>query len=106
MWSVEFETDATAKETQHMLDQDDLTKADQVIIATWIRQITFYGPESIRSDSKWADHELLENWSGYRSSSFSNKGRIIYRIDGTKIKILIARITTKHNYETLNEKKK
>ena len=106
MWSVEFESNSVERETQEMRDRGELTKSDQDIIAVWIRQITFYGPESIRGDTKWADHELFEYWKGYRSSSFSNQGRIIYKINGNKVKILIARITTNHNYEASIEKKK
>lgn len=98
MWSVEFESTAVEKEVQMMLSKKILTENDRRIISTWIRQITFYGPDSIAGNKKWADHELLDNWQGYRSSAFSNQGRIIYRVEEKVIKIFIARITTEHNY--------
>lgn len=98
MWSVVFETNKAALEAQNMLVLKELTENDNRIITTWVRQVTFYGPESIRNDGKWADHELTGKWVGYRSSSFSNKGRIIYRIEENIVRVLIARITTKHDY--------
>jgi mRNA-degrading endonuclease YafQ of YafQ-DinJ toxin-antitoxin module len=73
-----------------------LSQADQEVIHAWIRQISYHGPESIRVDKRWADHPLIKEWKGYRSSSFSNRGRIIYKIEEKVIKIKIARITDVH----------
>ena len=70
-----------------------------MVINSWIRQVTFHGPESIRGDYKWADHALSDEWNGCRSSAFSNRGRILYRIEEQIIKVLIARITDVHDYE-------
>lgn len=98
MWSVEFESVEVECEVKEMITSGELSESDSVIIATWIRQVTFYGPDSIRGDNKWADHELSEGWEGYRSSAFSNKGRIIYKIEDKIVKIFIARITVSHNY--------
>ncbi len=45
------------------------------------------------------DHELSGDWSGHRSSSFSNGGRIIYRVDKGIVELVeITKITKKHNY--------
>lgn len=86
------------EEVEKLIKLGDLTLEDQNIIHAWITQISFYGPESIRGNNRWADHELEDEWKGYRSSSFSNKGRIIYKVKEKLIKISIARITTTHNY--------
>lgn len=98
MWSVEFESLVVQKEVEDLIKSKKLTTEDQAIIHAWIQQISHHGPESIQGDFKWADHPLEGEWEGYRSSSFSNRGRIIYRIIEKKIIIKIARITDEHNY--------
>ena len=99
MWSVEFENSQVEKEVSLLIKSKKLTADDQAIIHAWIQQMSLHGPESIRGDFKWADHPLHGEWEGYRSSAFSNKGRIIYRIIEKKIVIKIARITDDHNYK-------
>ncbi|MBL7557205.1 MAG: hypothetical protein JNM24_15370 [Bdellovibrionaceae bacterium] len=99
MWSVEFENSQVEKEVSLLIKTKKLTAADQAIIHAWIQQMSLHGPDSIRGDFKWADHALHEEWEGYRSSSFSNRGRIIYRIVEKKVIIKIARITDVHNYK-------
>ena len=99
MWLVEFESPAVEKEVAALIKSKKLTIEDQAIIHAWIQQISLHGPESIRGDFKWADHPLTGEWKGYRSSAFSNRGRIIYRIVDKKIVIKIARITEEHDYK-------
>ena len=99
MWSVEFESFAVEKEVTKLIRSKKLTADDQSIIHAWIQQISVHGPESIRGDFKWADHALQGEWNGYRSSAFSNRGRIIYRIVDKKVVIKIARITEEHDYK-------
>lgn len=99
MWKVEFENIQAQTEVEKLKRSGKLTKDDEAIINAWIRQIAFHGPESIQGDYKWADHPLENEWEGYRSSSFSNRGRIIYRIEGEYVRIAIARITNVHDYE-------
>ena len=104
MWSIEFESEEVEKEVAALIRVRKISPSDQIVIHAWIRQITYHGPESIRGDSQWADHPLVGEWYGYRSSAFSNSGRIIYRIVERKILIQIARITHDHNYR--KEKKR
>lgn len=99
MWLVEFESSAVEKEIRLLIKSKRLTTEDQAIIRAWIQQVSAHGPESIRGDFKWADHALHGEWAGYRSSAFSNRGRIIYRIIDRKIVIKIARITDRHDYK-------
>lgn len=99
MWIVEFESSQVEKEIADLIKSKKLTVEDQAIIHAWIQQISLHGPESVRGDFKWADHPLIGDWEGYRSSAFSNRGRIIYRIVEKKIMIKIARITDSHDYK-------
>ncbi len=80
-----------------MIKSGTLSEVEQQVIHSWIRQVTFHGPESLGAKI-WADHPLQDEWKGYRSSAFSNRGRIIYRVVDKVIKVKIARITTDHNY--------
>ena len=99
MWKVQFENTKVQSEIEKLIKSGRLTKADEEVIAAWIRQIAMHGPESIRNDRKWADHDLEDNWKGYRSSAFSVRGRIIYRVEEKVVKIKVARITDAHDYK-------
>jgi mRNA-degrading endonuclease YafQ of YafQ-DinJ toxin-antitoxin module len=104
MWSVEFENTAVEKEVKTLIRSKKLSIEDQAIIRAWVQQISIHGPESIRGDFKWADHALRGEWIGHRSSAFSNRGRIIYRIIDKKVVIKIARITDEHDYKKGSKK--
>ena len=99
MWKVQFENVKAQSEVEQLVKVGRITKADEEVIAAWIRQIAMHGPESIRADRKWADHELEADWLGYRSSAFSVRGRIIYRVEEKVVKVKIARITDVHDYK-------
>ena len=98
MWKVEFESPKSQKEVENLLKSKKLSNEDRIVISTWIRQISEEGPESIQKERRWDDHELFDNWAGYRSSCFSYSGRIIYKIENDIVKILISRITSEHDY--------
>jgi mRNA-degrading endonuclease YafQ of YafQ-DinJ toxin-antitoxin module len=78
-----------------------LTKDDRIVIQKWAETVRDYGPDALlKNPSIWADHPLTGKWEGYRASSFSYSGRIIYRIDHEKKQVVIvARITVDHNYK-------
>lgn len=99
MWHVEFESAKVEREILKLIRTGILSDDDRRVITAWIRQISFEGPESVRGDKRWADHELHNEWLGHRSSCYSNRGRIIYRVEAQIIKILIVRITSDHNYK-------
>lgn len=105
MWTVEFENLIVQKEIEALIKTKKLSLEDQALIRAWIQQISHYGPESIKGDFKWADHALKNEWTGYRSSSFSNRGRIIYKVIEKRILIQIARITDAHNYQKKGQKR-
>lgn len=98
MWTVQFENMKIQAEVEKLIRSGRISKADEEVLAAWVRQISLHGPESVRVDKKWADHDLKVDWLGYRSSSFSVRGRIIYRIEEKVVKIKIARITDVHDY--------
>jgi|JI9StandDraft_1071089.scaffolds.fasta_scaffold18466_5 mRNA-degrading endonuclease YafQ of YafQ-DinJ toxin-antitoxin module len=98
MWTVQFENMKIQAEVEKLIKSGRISKADEEVLAAWVRQVSLHGPESVRVDKKWADHELEGDWPGYRSSSFSVRGRIIYRIEEKVVKIKIARITDVHDY--------
>lgn len=76
-----------------------ITNKELIIIRTWINEMTLLGPDYIASSGHWNDHELKDNRSGQRSSSFSSSGRIIYKVKKSKIEISVIKITADHNYE-------
>ncbi len=94
-----METQQAEQGLEALIKSKALSESDQFVIAAWTRQVMFHGPESLSIDPKWADHELYEDWKGYRSSSFSIAGRIIYRIEDKVVKVKVARITNDHNYK-------
>lgn len=98
MWSVQFETFQVEKEARALISTGKIAREDQIIIRAWMDQVTMHGPESIKGDKRWNEHELNDEGAGYRSSAFSNRGRIIYKVVDKKILIKIARITPDHNY--------
>lgn len=98
MWTVQFENMKIQAEVEKLIKSGRISKADEEVLAAWVRQVSLHGPESVGVDKKWADHDLEGDWLGYRSSSFSVRGRIIYRIEEKVVKIKIARITDVHDY--------
>ena len=58
------------------------------------------GPEALLNrPDKWADHALTGQWSGFRSSSFGYRGRIIYKVENEIITVVVVRITPEHDYK-------
>ncbi len=96
-WKVII-TEKAQLEFLNMKKKGLLTKEDQDIIYIWTKEILTNGLSNILDSKKWNDHKLEGNWKGYRSSSFSFKGRIIYKVENQKILVEVVRITTSHDY--------
>ena len=95
MWSIKIE-DRAAK----IFESDDLTEDDRIVIQTWAQTVAEHGPDELkRKPTVWADHELHGEWKGYRASSFSYKGRIIYKVKDKIVTVIVVRITADHNYK-------
>ena len=75
-----------------------ITKDDIDVIKRWTIKVEEEGPESLWQSEYWGDHPLSGEWQGYRSSCFSNSGRIIYRIFDDRVEVRVVRLTPDHNY--------
>lgn len=97
-----FKVVLTKKCSNELLKQKkngDLSNNDLILIRTWISEMINFGPEYIATCGHWNDHELQNSRLGQRSSSFSNSGRIIYKVKKNNIEISIVKITSDHDYK-------
>jgi mRNA-degrading endonuclease YafQ of YafQ-DinJ toxin-antitoxin module len=97
-WTVEVTKEAKA-ELLDLLKKKILTNADVKVLLKWVYEMEEFGPTYIAESYEWHDHELFREWSGFRSSAFSSKGRVIYKIHENKILIEVYKVTTDHNYK-------
>jgi len=97
IWIVKIASKAE-NELVVAIKNKEITADDQEVIKTWIEEIQEEGIESIKDSKFWNDHALDGRWTGHRSSSFSNLGRIIYRIEDKKVIVEVVRITADHDY--------
>lgn len=103
MWKVLFSAQAE-RDIKKLAKEKSLTEADKEVIATWIKQVKEFGPESLQNGVNfWYDHELFDEWKGHRASAFSFKGRIIYRVEKKKIVVLVVKLTADHDYSGGND---
>jgi mRNA-degrading endonuclease YafQ of YafQ-DinJ toxin-antitoxin module len=98
MWSVEFLNKKVEEEYIKLIKEGKLTLDDNRIIKKWVSIIENEGIEALKNSSFWYDHELDGEWRGYRSSSFSKLGRIIYKVKNNKLIVYVVRITPDHDY--------
>lgn len=96
-WRVEL-SDEAQELLKKIIRSGELSKEDIRVLRIWTEQMARYGPEFIRSTNDWRDHDLEKEWKGYRASSFSFSGRIIYRVFEEKILVEVVRITPDHDY--------
>jgi len=119
-WIVR-ENKGVGDELKRAFQKGEISLEDIEVIRVWVRQVEGFGPESLRKTWRlkeaslpyvdaplkrvnsevnfWNDHELAGVWSGCRSSSFSRMGRIIYKIEDQRIRIVkVVKITGTHSY--------
>src|SRR4051812_31303588 len=96
-WKVEYEL-PVAGQLKLDFKEGRISSEDISLLKSWVREIEELGPESIQKRRLWDDHPLEREWEGYRSSCFSLKGRIIYRIENEKVIVRVVRIPTEHDY--------
>lgn len=95
MWKVKI-TDEAAQ----IFESDLLSDEDKIVIRKWAETVARYGPRGLgKNPSVWADHELYDDWKGYRASSFSYAGRIIYKVEDRIVTVIVVRITKSHDYK-------
>ena len=98
MWKVLFSAQAE-KDIKKLLKENTLSDSDREVIATWIKQVQEFGPDSLQKGVNfWYDHELYDRWKANRSSAYSFKGRLIYKIEKRKIVVIVVRVTATHDY--------
>src|SRR4051794_20855940 len=95
---IEWKIKVTDNASEIILSKE-LSNDDRQVIRDWAKTVQKYGPEKLlERPDKWADYALDGKWLGYRASSFSFKGRIIYKIDNHIITVTVVKITPKHDY--------
>lgn len=96
-WEVEI-TDAALVELESQFKTGALTKEDAAVIKAWQAEVEAHGPDQLRMNRLWDDHDLDGEWRGFRSSCFSAAGRIIYQVLKDRIVVEVVRITGSHDY--------
>ena len=100
-WQVKV-TEQCEKEIRELLRLGKISLAEQVVIRDWIKFVERHGPYNLNdfSEFHFRDHILWRSkkWRGYRSSSFSYSGRIIYQIQENKVTVIVVRVTVDHDY--------
>ncbi len=97
-WTVDFESNTVREEYRQLFESGKITREDNKVLKKWVEIIEREGPEAIANTKYWDDHELHDDWKGYRSSCLSGPFRVIYKIVENKLLISIARVTPDHNY--------
>ena len=93
-WKVSI-TDEAAK----VFGSSLLSTDDRIVIQQWAELVRDHGPDALaKRPGMWADHPLYGEWRGHRASSFSNSGRIIYKVQDQVVTVSVVRITTEHDY--------
>ena len=96
-WEVEI-TDEAMAELESQFKTGLLNKEDAAVIKAWRAEMQTDGPDRLRENRLWDDHDLDAEWRGYRSSCFSARGRLIYRVIRERIVVEVVKVTATHNY--------
>ncbi|MCB0356742.1 MAG: hypothetical protein KDD40_07025 [Bdellovibrionales bacterium] len=96
-WRVELDEKAKF-ELMELKKSGELSQGDIEVLRKWVSEIEEGGFDAIKNSPFWNDHPLHSDWEGHRSSSFSYKGRIIYKVIDNKILVMVVRITVDHDY--------
>jgi len=97
VYKVTFSS-SCSKQLAKLKKNNQISESELIIIRTWVKEMALLGPDYMASCSHWNDHELKDNRSGERSSSFSESGRIIYKVKKGKIEVCVVKITPEHDY--------
>ena len=97
-WVVDM-TDSAELELRKLLKAKVVTNFDVKVLLRWVDEMEEFGPKYIANSPEWHDHSLDRDWAGYRSSAFSQSGRVIYKIVDHKVVVEVHRVTTDHNYK-------
>lgn len=98
LWTVKM-TKPAESEFKKLIKNKLISTDDLIVIKAWVNEMEEEGPEYIAKSKRWNDHPLHSEWEGFRSSSFSFSGRIIYKVNGREITVNVHRVTNDHNYK-------
>ena len=97
-WSVEMTKEAE-KRLRTDFNSGQITDIDIKVIKRWIADIEDQGLEFTQHKADWRDHQLVGEWKGHRSISFSFSGRVIYKAENEKVIVRVVRVTASHDYK-------
>ena len=97
-WNVTNDKDVAAK-LKKDFKSGKISIEDISVIKRWTTKVEEEGPNSLWETAYWNDHPLDGEWKGYRSSSFSTRGRIVYRVIEDRIEVRVIRLTPDHDYK-------
>ena len=63
----------------------------------WKDIVTISGPPGLRKIKGFRDEALSGTWKGWRSSRLNIRYRVIYRVEGDKVLVLVEDVTP-HDY--------
>ncbi|MBI4405181.1 MAG: hypothetical protein HY537_13550 [Deltaproteobacteria bacterium] len=106
-WKVQLASLAE-KDLKDRIKRGLISSDDVAVLKAWVCTIEEKGPDFVATTAAghWNDHPLFGDRTGQRSSSFSDAGRIIYKVDTSKNVIEVLRVTEEHNYSSNGDKKK
>ncbi len=64
----------------------------------WKAMVTDQGPEKLQTDGSFEDHELEDEWEGFRASWLGDLARVIYEVDEQDGTVRVEKVTTSHDY--------
>jgi len=97
-WIVKAKDESIEKQYSKDFTSGKISYDDNKAIRRWFNIVEQFGPQVLYKNNYWNDHPLDGKWAGYRSSSFSKRGRIIYKVNGKIVTVVVFKITPDHNY--------
>ena len=96
-WTVDYKPEVK-EQMATQLNSGQLTSADIAALKRWVELIETRGLESVQN-TRWHDHPLEAEWTGFRSAAFSPAGRVIYSVEDKKLIVCVVRVTATHDYK-------
>lgn len=97
-WFVDM-TDEAKAQLELDIRRRLITSESAAVLKEWITEVETAGLEYAQANPTWRDHALTGKWRGYRSVTFSYRGRVIYKVEDGKLIVMVVRVTTTHNYK-------
>lgn len=95
-WKVDYSSDVR-QQIESQLKAGELTSADLAALKRWVELIELRGLPFVQN-SRWHDHPLEAEWTGFRAAAFSPSGRVIYSVVNDRLIVHVVRVTATHDY--------